>query len=76
MENVLILGGSVEKTSVCLAIYGEDLNPDEISKILSCQSKGFETYQHRFETLRHLLYVRECIDEILCGTLMKNPAYS
>ncbi|MDZ7965742.1 MAG: DUF4279 domain-containing protein [Nostoc sp. DedSLP03] len=37
MEDLLILGCSVDKTSVCLAIYGEDLNPDEISKILSCQ---------------------------------------
>lgn len=37
MEDLLLLGGSVDKTSVCLAIYGEDLNPDEISKILSCQ---------------------------------------
>ncbi|MBD2447943.1 DUF4279 domain-containing protein [Nostoc sp. FACHB-152] len=37
MEDVLIFGGSVDKTSVCLAVYGEELNPDEISKILSCQ---------------------------------------
>lgn len=37
MENLLILGGSVDKTSVCLAVYGEELNPDEISKILNCQ---------------------------------------
>ncbi|MBH8572036.1 DUF4279 domain-containing protein [Nostocaceae cyanobacterium CENA369] len=37
MENVIIVGGLVDKTSVCLAIYGEDLNPDEISKHLGCQ---------------------------------------
>ncbi|MBD2594236.1 DUF4279 domain-containing protein [Nostoc spongiaeforme FACHB-130] len=37
MENLLILGGSVDKTSVCLGVYGEELNPDNISKLLSCQ---------------------------------------
>lgn len=37
MEDLMILGGSVDKTSVCLGIYGEELNPDNISKLLSCQ---------------------------------------
>ncbi|MFN6566238.1 DUF4279 domain-containing protein [Dendronalium sp. ChiSLP03b] len=36
MENLILVGGLVGETSVCLAIYGEDLNPDEISKYLGC----------------------------------------
>lgn len=48
MEDVLILGGPVDKTSLTLAIYGENLNPDEISSILNCQP----TKAHRRGDLR------------------------
>jgi Domain of unknown function (DUF4279) len=49
MEDVLIVGGPVEKTSVSLCLYGEDLNPDEISGVLSCQP----TRAHRRGDLKH-----------------------
>jgi len=37
------VGGPVDECGVCLAIYGEDLDPDELTALLDCQP----THAHR-----------------------------
>jgi hypothetical protein len=39
LDDVLIVGGAVDRTSITLAIYGEDLIPEEISQLLGCEAR-------------------------------------
>lgn len=40
-EIVAEVGGPPDECGVCLAIYGEDLIPDEITKLLGCRPTDF-----------------------------------
>jgi hypothetical protein len=36
-EVIAEVGGPVDECGVCLAIYGEDLDPDELTRVLACR---------------------------------------
>ena len=36
-KNTIWFGGLVDKTDVCLAVYGDNLNPDEVTRLLGCE---------------------------------------
>jgi hypothetical protein len=46
-NDVLIVGGAVEKTSITLAIYGDDLIPEEISQLLGYEARHIQRGERR-----------------------------
>ncbi len=46
-DDVLIIGGAVDKTSITLAIYGEDLIPEEISRLMGCETECIRRGERR-----------------------------
>ena len=46
-DDVLIVGGTVDKTSITLAIYGDDLIPEEISQLLGYEAKYIRRGERR-----------------------------
>jgi hypothetical protein len=57
MEDVLVVGGLVDKISITLGIYGEGLNPDEVSRILKCQpTKAHRCGEHPHSNPRYSAY--------------------
>ncbi|MDA0865761.1 MAG: DUF4279 domain-containing protein [Cyanobacteria bacterium] len=46
-DDVLIVGGAVAKTSITLAIYGDDLIPEEISQLLGYEAKYIRRGERR-----------------------------
>ena len=46
-DDVLIVGGAVDKTSITLAIYGDDLIPEEISQLLGCEAEYIRCGERR-----------------------------
>jgi hypothetical protein len=72
------LGGIVDETDVCLAVYGEDLDPAEVTKLLRCEPSSSHRRGDRMKSsraLRHngawLLSVRGSTDpeELTAGLL-------
>lgn len=46
-DDVLIVGGAVDKTSITLAIYGDDLIPEEISQLLGYEAEYIRRRERR-----------------------------
>lgn len=40
-KGTIWVGGVVDKTDVCLAVYGDDLDPDQVTAMLGCEPTSF-----------------------------------
>lgn len=49
-DDVLIAGGAVDKTSITLAIYGDDLIPEQISQLLGYEAEYIRRGERRSPT--------------------------
>lgn len=53
-DDVLIVGGAVDKTSITLAIYGDDLIPEEISQLLGYEAEYIRRRERRSPKQVHI----------------------
>jgi hypothetical protein len=75
------MSGIVDESAVCLGVYGKDLDPAEVSKMLRCEPSSAHRRGDRMKsgTLRHmgawLLSVRGNVDpqELTAGLLDRLP---
>jgi hypothetical protein len=81
MERIRV-GGAVDKTDVCLAVYGEDLDPADVTRVLGCEPTSAHRRGDRMKrgTLRRtgawLLSVRGTVspEEVTVALLDRLPA--